>query len=308
MMKYFKFFFCILQLFLSFDAISSQNDDKRDIEWDLNDPRWQTKIPNWWDEDNFFPPTGPEIEKSKSFWINQGQKKLKEKLNQKLNLNKAKNLIIFIGDGMGLPTLMATRSYINDVSEELSFEKFSHTGLAKTYCINYQIPDSSCTATAILTGIKSNYGTIGVNGKVNLRECQNQNKENDTISIFEYAQNAGKSTGVVTTTRITHATPAAAYAHTSSRYWESDDGKMGKFSDCDDIAYQLIYGRVGSKLNVAFGGGKRHFITKENGGKRTDGKDLIKDFLTDTNTQFIQSRVSQFSVQYYYQLSSFSLN
>jgi alkaline phosphatase len=286
-----KFFFCALYLILGFRAILTQNDDKKNFEWELNDPRWQTKIPNWWDEDNFVPPKGPEVEKSRIFWVNQGQKKLKEKLNHKLNLNKAKNLIIFIGDGMGLATLVGTRSYINDVSEELSFEAFSHTGLAKTYCINYQVPDSSCTATAILTGVKSNYGTIGVNGNVNLRECHNQNDENESISIFEHAQNAGKSTGIVTTTRITHATPAAVYAHTSSRYWESDDGKKGKFADCDDIANQLINGRVGSKLNVVFGGGKRHFLTSKDGGLRTDGKDLIKEFLLKTNTEFIQTRV-----------------
>lgn len=286
-----KFFICVLYLFVSFQAIFTQNDDQKNIEWDTNDPRWQTKIPNWWDEENFVPPIGPEEEKSQNHWINQGQKKLKEKLNEKLNLNKAKNLIIFIGDGMGLATLMATRSYINDVNEELSFEKFPHTGLAKTYCINYQIPDSSCTATAILTGVKNNMGTIGVNGNVNLRECHNENDENESISIFQHAQNAGKSTGIVTTTRITHATPAAAYAHTSSRYWESDNGKGGKFDGCDDIAYQLINGRVGSKLNVAFGGGTRHFKSQQNGGLRTDGKDLIQEFLKNSNSHFIQTRV-----------------
>lgn len=74
-----------------------------------------TKIPNWWDEENFTPPVGPSEERKKKFWIDKGQNLLNKKVNQKLNTNKAKNLIIFIGDGMGLATLMATRSYIDDV-------------------------------------------------------------------------------------------------------------------------------------------------------------------------------------------------
>lgn len=182
--------------------IVAQNDDKKDVEWSENDPRWTDKIPNWWDEANFVPPVGPVEERSKKFWVDQGQALLNKKVNQKLNTNKAKNLVIFIGDGMGLATLMATRSYINDVKTELSFEKFPHTGLAKTYCINYQVPDSACTGTAILTGVKTNYGTIGVSDGVNLRDCEAQQDENThTDSIFTYAQKAGKATGVVTTTR-----------------------------------------------------------------------------------------------------------
>lgn len=171
----------------------AQNDDKKDVEWSKDDERWTSKIPNWWDEEKFVPPVGPSEEKSSEFWLDRGQKTLKEKLNQKLNMNKAKNLIIFIGDGMGLGTVMAARSYIEDVNFQLSFEKFPHVGLAKTYCINYQVPDSSCTATAILSGVKNNYGTIGVSGDVNLRECgENGSNESEVTSIFEYAQNAGE--------------------------------------------------------------------------------------------------------------------
>lgn len=113
---------------------SGLNDDRKEVEWSYDDDRWINKIPNWWDEEAFVPPVGPEEEKSRKFWIDQGQKNLREKLNQKLNTNKAKNLIVFIGDGMGLGSIMATRSYINDVNFELSFDKFPHTGLAKTYC------------------------------------------------------------------------------------------------------------------------------------------------------------------------------
>ena len=273
-----RFQFQFIVFFLYFIIISAQNDDRKDVEWDENDPRWETKIPNWWDEENFVPPVGPIEERSKKFWLTQGQNLLNEKVNQKLNMNKAKNLVIFIGDGMGLGTLMATRSYINDVKTQLSFEKFPHIGLAKTYCINYQIPDSSCTATAILSGVKNNYGTISMTGDVNLRECSKQ-QDNDTHvdTIFKYAQDAGRSTGVITTTRVTHATPAASYAHTCSRYWESDDGVP---EGCADIAHQMIYGDVGSKLDVVMGGGRRSFLPNTvNGGIRMDNKNLIAEYL-----------------------------
>jgi alkaline phosphatase len=270
-----------------------QNDDKKNVEWGADDPRWVTKIPNWWDEKNFVPPVGPVEERSKKFWIDQGQSLLKKKLSQKLNLNKAKNLVIFIGDGMGLGTLMATRSYMNDVNTQLSFENFPHTGLSKTYCINYQVPDSACTATAILSGVKSNFGTIGLSGAVNLRECLKQQDNSTHVdTIFKYAQIAGKATGVITTTRVTHATPAAAYAHTSSRYWESNENAP---EGCDDIAYQLIHGEVGSKFDVVMGGGKRHFLPNTTSeGLRTDGRNLIDDFRSKNNdrAKVVHNKVS----------------
>ncbi|CRK92143.1 CLUMA_CG005728, isoform A [Clunio marinus] len=290
-----KLKFLVFSLFLvKFQVVHGQNDNERDIEWNENDPRWEKKVPNWWDEDNFVPPVGPDEEKSKGFWNNRGQNILKSKLEKKINENTARNVVIFIGDGMGLSTLMATRSYIGDVNRELSFEKFHHTGLAKTYCINYQVPDSACTATAILTGVKNNYGTIGVDGNVKLRDCSaQQDKDSHLSSILKHAQDAGKSTGIVTTTRITHATPAAGYAKTSSRYWESNEfGSEG----CDDVALQLIHGDVGSKLDVAMGGGRRHFLSNTNGGGlRTDNRNLIEEFLIakkeiGKNPQVVQNR------------------
>lgn len=272
--------FCrVILIVIVVQAIEAQNDNKKDVEWNENDPRWEEKIPNWWDEKNFVSPVGPVEERSKDFWINKGQNLLYNKVHKKLNTNKAKNLVIFIGDGMGLATLMATRSYMNDVQTELSFEKFPYSGLAKTYCINYQVPDSSCTATAILTGVKNNYGTIGVTGDVNLRDCKAQQDDSNHLdSIFKYAQDAGKSTSVITTTRVTHATPAASYAKTSSRYWENNDGSLPE--GCPDIAHQLIHGAIGSKLDVVMGGGRRYFLPNVTGeGLRADNKNLIQEYL-----------------------------
>lgn len=269
-MKFFVFFL-ILIFHRVFGGERSSN-----VQWEYDDPRWETEIPNWWDEENFVSPIGPVEERAKAFWIKEGQTLLNAKLERKLNTNKAKNVVIFIGDGMGLATLTAARSYIDDVKTQLSFEKFSHTGLAKTYCINYQVPDSSCTATAILTGVKNNFGTIGVTGDVNLRNCTAQ-LDNSTklVSILKYAQDAGKSTGIVTTTRITHATPAAGYAQTSSRYWESNENTP---EGCRDIAYQLIHGEIGSRLDVAMGGGRRHFLPTASAGFRTDNRNLISEY------------------------------
>lgn len=281
----------VIVLVSCFVLASAQNDDKKNIEWSENDERWIKKIPNWWDEANFVPPKGPIEERKKDFWIKQGQNLLNEKVNQKLNTNKAKNLVIFIGDGMGLATLMATRSYIDDVKVELSFEKFHHSGLAKTYCINYQTPDSSCTATAILTGVKNNYGTVAVSGDVNLRECsEQQNESNRVDSIFKYAQDAKKATGVLTTTRITHATPAASYAQSASRYWESNENA---FEGCDDIAHQLIHGKIGSNLDVVMGGGRRHFLPSTDAGMRTDGRNLIGEYLSLQQEKGFNARVVQ---------------
>lgn len=284
--------------------ICAQNDDRKDVEWNENDPRWKEKIPNWWDEKNFVPPVGPVEERSKSFWTKKGQNFLHQKVNQKLNTNKAKNLVIFIGDGMGLPTLMATRSYINDVKTELSFEKFPHTGLSKTYCINYQIPDSACTATAILTGTKNNFGTIAMTGDVNLRDCSAQRDNNTHVdSILKHAQDAGKSTGVITTTRVTHATPAAAYAKSSSRYWEYDAGVP---EGCSDIAYQMIHGETGSKLDVVMGGGRRNFLPNvDNAGLRTDKRNLIDEYLSlqsknNKRARVLQNRVSSLIDRIFY--------
>jgi alkaline phosphatase len=271
--------------------LNSRNDD----EWARDDPRWKSKIPIL-DESRFVPPLGPAEERTRSFWVNQGQNLLNQKSKQKLNLNKAKNLVIFMGDGMGISTQMAARVYKDDVRTELSFEKFPYTGLSKTYCINYQVPDSGCTANAILTGIKSNYRTLGVTGEVNLRECLKQQDNSTHVdSIFKFAQDAGKATGIVTNTRVTNATPAAAFAHAASRYWESNENTP---EGCDDIAHQLIHGEVGSKFDVVMGGGRRHFLPNSTTeGLRTDGRNLISEYqsmqqLQNNRFAYVENRVS----------------
>lgn len=95
----------------------------------------------------------------------------------------------------------------------------------------------------------------------------------------------GKSAGIVTTTRLTHATPGAAYSHVPHRDWESNT-PSSLVGECKDIARQLIEDEPGSKLKVIMGGGRRHFLSKaiqdpsgEKFGKREDGRNLILEWI-----------------------------
>lgn len=104
------------------------------------------------------------------------------------------------------------------------------------YATDYQVSDSAATATSYLSGIKSRKGTIAVAGKVHRKNCE-QSKAPDarTESIVKWAQKLGKATGLVTTARVTHASPAPLYANAADRDWEAFAGK----TDCDDIASQM---------------------------------------------------------------------
>jgi alkaline phosphatase len=114
-------------------------------------------------------------------------------------------------------------------------------GALQTYNTDAQVPDSAGTATAIFCGEKARDGVIGVNQNVVLGNCSTL-AGNEIPSIIHHSIEAGKWTGVVSTARITHATPAAAYAHSPHRDWESigdiDEADRVK---CTDIAYQLIH-------------------------------------------------------------------
>ncbi|KAG4077998.1 hypothetical protein HA402_002049 [Bradysia odoriphaga] len=137
---------------------------------------------------------GPLGEASKDFWNENTLATLQRQLQlDQLNKNIAKNMIFFIGDGMSIPTLMATRMYMGGEEKKLSFEKFPYTGLAKTYCVNHQVGDSACTATALFSGVKNNYGTLGVTSSVQYGNCTaEQNGDYHLENIFKWAQDSGK--------------------------------------------------------------------------------------------------------------------
>lgn len=106
-----------------------------------------------------------------------------------------------------------------------------------------------------MTGVKTNFRGIGVTAKVKVTDCQGAKIEaNRPSSIIQWAQEAGKATGVVTNTRVTHASPAGGYAHVSYREFECDgdiaDYKMEKTCS-DDIAQQLVEENPGKNIKVS---------------------------------------------------------
>ncbi|KAH8300168.1 hypothetical protein KR044_011069, partial [Drosophila immigrans] len=234
----------------------------------------------------------PPEEKDPQFWYNMAYEEIAKKLElPQPNAKRAKNIILFLGDGMSLSTVAAARilkgQRQGNTGEEssLSFERFPHTGLSRTYCSNAQVPDSACTATAYLCGVKTNIVEIGVSAAVNYNNCTaSQDPANRLTSIAEWAQNAGKSTGIVTTTSLTHASPSGAYAKTANRLWECDTDVASyglDSSQCVDMATQLITQVPGKNFEVMFGGGFGKFLPSTikdlhgNAGERSDGVNLL---------------------------------
>ncbi|CAK9825686.1 Alkaline phosphatase 4 [Anthophora retusa] len=201
-----------------------------------------------------------------SFWLKSGQKNLLRNLAYRNNENRAKNIIIFIGDGMGISTVTAGRIYKGQMKgttgEEykLAFENFPNTAFAKTYNTDKQVPDSAGTATAIFSGVKCRYKVIGLDTKASFNHCDKLvDQASKVTTIADWAQQTDMNTGFVTTTRITHATPAGLYAHTNNRDWECDTSIPKRYKDCvKDIARQLIEDAPGNKFQVIMGGGAQH--------------------------------------------------
>ena len=196
----------------------------------------------------------------------------------------AKNVILFVGDGMSLTTVAAARIFEgqqhNQPGEEnqLSFEKFPYTAFSKTYNTDSQTPDSAGTMTAMITGAKTRMGYLSVSQIPNRGQCQDSLKHPLT-SAMTLAKAAGLSTGVVTTTRITHATPGAAYAHTPERNWESDADmtESAKSQGCKDIAQQLLDYSSKTGVDVVMGGGLNKFLPTGSNPKHPDAKGSRND-------------------------------
>lgn len=232
------------------------------------------------------------VEHTAAHWLRQGADFVQQQRQKRANVQRARNVILFLGDGMSVATTTATRVYLGGEETSLPFDHFPHVGMARTYCVDYQVPDSACTSTAYLSGVKANYGTLGVRAAVKRKNCKRgQRPKYWTESIAAWAQRSGALTGLVTTTRVTHASPAGLYAHIADRDWENDDqvqqGKCGggKTTDVLDIAQQLVLGDVGGRLRVVLGGGRQEFRDRtrldEEGepGLRADGRDLVAEWL-----------------------------
>ncbi len=215
-------------------------------------------------------------------WFIDAQQKLIQAPAHRRFEKRAKNVILFIGDGMSVATVTAARIHEGQLRGEngeentLSFEKLPYVALAKTYNTDAQTPDSAGTATALLTGVKTKIGVLGLDETVEEGKC---GSGNEVRTLLEMAEEKGLATGVISTARITHATPASTFAHAASRDWEytAKDG-------CPDIASQLVDFSVGDGIEVALGGGRAIFLPEtkvdpeysDQKGRRKDGQNLIQ--------------------------------
>ncbi|KAK8728668.1 hypothetical protein OTU49_009083 [Cherax quadricarinatus] len=239
-----------------------------------------------------FPSPHPE-ETGNSYWYQLMRREIQEALERPRNTGMAKNIILFLGDGMGVTVSTAGRilkGQKKGVSGEegyLVWERFPNMALLKTYNLDKQVPDSAGTATAYLTGVKANYGTLGVNGRVNEKDCDaSLIPENRLDTILNWAQDAGKDTGVVTTSQVTHATPAALYAKSAFRKWLCDTRMIqDNATHCKDIARQLVEDKPGKNMKVIMGGGRQEMGAPHGGEEivcdRTDGRNLVKEWKND---------------------------
>ena len=197
----------------------------------------------------------------------------------------AKNVILFIGDGMGPSVLTATRLYKVGEEGDLEMMKLPRSARIKTFSHDAQTTDSAPSMAAYTTGVKMNNEVIAmssdtqavapakdINGNKGINNCTGDNGT-PVPTILELAKAAGKSVGAVTTTELTHATPAATYSHICHR-----DAAYA-------IAEQAVPGgagfnaALGDGVDVLMGGGANHWTpySASNKGGRADGRDLTAE-------------------------------
>ncbi|XP_075231437.1 alkaline phosphatase-like [Lycorma delicatula] len=234
----------------------------------------------------------------REFWYEEARSAIRKRLADADAMRRsrpsARNVVFLVGDGLGISTLTAARilkgQRLGQTGEEtyLAWDEFPALALAKTYNLDGQIGESSACATALVCGVKARLETVGLDTRGQFQNCSSSLLAR-VDSLVDWAQSQGKATGIVTNARITHATPAALYAHAASRYWE-DDGKVppGSRKSCKDIARQLVEDDPGRHINVLLGGGRRHWLPKvakdpeaNEEGRRLDGRNLIDDWVRD---------------------------
>jgi alkaline phosphatase len=201
----------------------------------------------------------------------------------------AKNVIFFLGDGMGPTTVTAARIYKYGEAGNLQMQELPRTARIKTYSNDAQTTDSAPSMSAYMTGVKMNNEVISMssdtlavapgkdsNGNKTVNNCTTGNGTAAT-TLLELAKAQGKGTGSITTTELTHATPAATYAHICHRDTQYE------------IAAQAVPGGVGFNsalgdgVDVLMGGGANHWTpySPTNTKGRADGRDLTAELQTD---------------------------
>jgi alkaline phosphatase len=173
----------------------------------------------------------------------------------------AKNVIVLIVDGCSSEQYTFARWY---KGAPLAFDPY-RVGAIKTYIADSVIADSAPAASAFATGVRTSDKFISIGPHADTLSAEQVSPEElryrPLATVLEGAKLLKKATGIVVTSRVTHATPAAYVAHTASR------------SNEDDIMEQAVH----QGIDVVFGGGKRHLIPKELKGRRVDGDNLYED-------------------------------
>ena len=206
---------------------------------------------------------------------------------------RARNVILFVGDGMSLTTVAAARILEGQrkggpgEDHRLAWEDFPSTAFSKTYNTDSQTPDSAGTMTALATGVKTRFGVLGIGQGAKRGDCTSALAV-PTLTLWELASRSGMAAGVVTTTRVTHATPGATFAHSADRNWEKDADvpQAARAAGCVDIARQLVETPFASGFDVLMGGGRRQFMPvsqrdpeyDDKVGERLDQRDLIAEW------------------------------
>ncbi len=165
-----------------------------------------------------------------------------------------KNVILFIADGTSFNHILHSRLSVYGPGGRLYLERLPIIGIQSTYSLDKLVTDSAASATALATGYKTNNGMLSYFPD-----------STSATTLLEYASRQGKSTGLVATSTITHATPAAFTAHVKSR----------------DNHNKIAEGFFENKVNVILGGGRKYFMPKSvSHSSREDDRDLQKEFLS----------------------------
>lgn len=221
-----------------------------------------------------------------------GKLAVENRLKQPKAPKRAKNVILFVGDGMGVSTVTAIRIHagqkLGQSGEEhiLSMESLPHTALSKTYNTNQQVSDSAGTATAFMTGQKTKAGVINVASDVDRNDCAGSLSA-PLDNFLLQAADQGYATGIVSTARLTHATPAATYSNSPNRDWEGsgDLPETARSEGCKPIAAQMETALTSGRLDIALGGGKRKFETgveQRVGGTFVEDKNALSQVTSQT--------------------------
>ena len=174
------------------------------------------------------------------------------------------NVVFFIGDGMGIASVTGGRIWAHGANGSLNIEQMPFSGFAKTFSSSDFVTDSAAAATALATGVKTYNGAIGLSDPV----LDPTGKSRSLETLVDVAKRMGKSVGIVSTAKVTHATPASFYAHVPSREQE------------EEIAEQVIT----SNVDLLMGGGREAFLPQ-----RKDKRNLIEG-LKKSGWKYLESK------------------